>query len=89
MNSEYFRSDLPVRYTTAATMARSILDREILRHIDSSLTVKGMKTKMTKRGGHQKRRDHLQDVKSTEEECQVNRQFPFMKYSSTLAGGLD
>ena len=35
---------MPVRYTTAATMARSILDREILRHIDSSLTVKGMKS---------------------------------------------
>ena len=38
-----FRSKSPVKYTTAAVMARTILDKEVVKHIETCFTKKAMK----------------------------------------------
>ena len=71
----HFRSDLPVKYTTAAVVARTILNTEVVKHITQCFTKKEMKTKVRK-GSYLKRRigpDAGKDEKEkSDEECQVS-----------------
>ena len=80
----------PVKYTTAAVVARTILDKEVVKHIDTCFTKKGMKTSMQKRN-YAKRKScqgdvvsHLQinagdqEKEKSGEECQVSGQFPLL-----------
>jgi len=71
------RSDLPVKYTTAAVVARTILNTEVVKHIDKCFTQKEMKTKVT-RGSYLKRRigpgaeqENAGGQEKSDEECQV------------------
>ena len=71
----HFRSDLPVKYTTAAVVARTILNTEVVKHITQCFTKKEMKTKVRK-GSYLKRRigpDAGESEKEkSDEECQVS-----------------
>ena len=74
-NLKHGRSDLPVKYTTVALVARTILNTEVVKHITQCFTKKEMKTKVRK-GSYLKRRigpDAGESEKEkSDEECQVS-----------------
>ena len=73
---------MPVKYTTAAVVARTILNTEVVKHIDKCFTQKEMKTKVT-RGSYLKRRigpgaeqENAGGQEKSDEECQVSGRLP-------------
>ena len=75
-NLKHGRSDLPVKYTTVALVARTILNTEVVKHITQCFTKKEMKTKVRRGSCYLQRRigpDAGESEKEkSDEECQVS-----------------